>query len=133
MSEGSRSEQKWRRSRQFLRVKMILENEVTDHTCTKPQSAKDFFAATIIEKCRFVAWKCESKSWKAFSWAERGLKDTCSYGDPKGANWKVGEYIDRDSTPNGNYLVFFTQDFNYCSDQDCKKASKNCNGGAPAT
>ena len=73
-----------------------------------------------------MAWKCENPKWKAFIWKEWKKKDTCNYGDSDAISRKIGEYIDRDDTPQGNYLVFFTKDYDYSHDQKLKQTDKNC-------
>ena len=87
----------------------------------------DFYAATILDNCEYLAWKCSSPNWKAFPYAERNKRDTCGYGSQE-TGWKIGEYAAKDRIPHGDYLVFFTKDYDYCHDKNCQKTDKMCKG-----
>ena len=99
------------------------------------KSAVDFFAATILDRCEYMAWKCSSQpKWKPFSWKKNKNKDkTCHYGDENVSSWKIGQYVSRDKVPlpelrkkGTNFVVFFTQNFDYCYDWNCESTAKDC-------
>ena len=109
-------------------VDIWLNGGIPPTLTKKPhQSAMDFYAATILDNCEYLAWKCGSPNWKAFPYAERNKRDTCGYGS-KGTGWKIGEYAAKDKIPHGDYLVFFTKDYDYCLDKNCQKTGKMCKG-----
>ena len=99
------------------------------------KSAVDFFAATILDRCEYMAWQCPTQpEWNPFSWKnDRKLDNTCQYGDENITSWKIGEYVSRDKVPlpelrkkGTNFVVFFTQNFDYCYDWNCENSAEEC-------